>query len=54
MVSYINFGSRKISYTLLYTKRKTLGITVMPDLGVVIKAPENSSLELIEAKIRTL
>lgn len=52
MLYHINFGSKRISYTLLYTKRKTLGITVMPDLGVVIKAPENSSLELIEAKIR--
>lgn len=52
MLYYIDYGSKRISYTLLYTKRKTLGITVTPDLNVVIKAPENSSLELIESKIR--
>lgn len=52
MTCEINFGSKKIQYTLLFAKRKTLGITVHPDLGVVVKAPENSSLEIISAKIK--
>jgi predicted metal-dependent hydrolase len=48
----INFGSRKIEYYILYSKRKTLGITVNPNMEIVVKAPENSSLELIESKVR--
>lgn len=48
----INFGSRKIVYTLLFTNRKTLGITVNPDMGIVVKAPENSSVDLIETKVK--
>lgn len=48
----IDFGSKKIKYTLLYTKRKTLGITVNPDMEIVVKAPENSAIELVEAKVR--
>ena len=48
----IDFGSKKLVYTLLYTKRKTLGITVNPDMGIVVKAPENSTIELIEKKVR--
>lgn len=48
----IYFGSKKIKYTLLYTKRKTLGITVNPDMEIVVKAPENSAIELVEAKVR--
>lgn len=48
----IDFGSKKINYTLLYTKRKTLGITVNPDMEIVVKAPENSAIELVEAKVR--
>jgi predicted metal-dependent hydrolase len=47
-----DFGSKKIVYTLLYTKRKTLGITVNPDMDIIVKAPEESSLELIESKVR--
>jgi predicted metal-dependent hydrolase len=48
----IDFGSKKIKYILLYTKRKTLGITVNPDMEIVVKAPENSAIELVEAKVR--
>lgn len=48
----INFGSKKIVYTLIYTKRKTLGITVNPDMDVIVKAPEDSNLELIETKVK--
>ena len=47
-----DFGSKKIVYTLLYTKRKTLGITVNPDMDIIVKAPEESSLEVIETKVR--
>ncbi|TDE07831.1 M48 family metallopeptidase [Flavobacterium sandaracinum] len=52
MLHTLNFGSKEIVYTILYTKRKTLGITVNPDMGIVVKAPVESSFELIEAKVR--
>lgn len=52
MIYSIDFGSRRISYTLLFTKRKTLGITVNPDMGIIVKAPENADLELIASKVK--
>lgn len=52
MMHSFEFGSKKIVFTLLYTKRKTLGITVNPDMDIIVKAPEESSLELIEKKLR--
>jgi len=47
-----NFGSRTIAYSILFSQRKTLGITVNPNMEIIVKAPENSSLELIESKVR--
>lgn len=53
MMEYsIQFGSKEILYTLLFTKRKTLGITVNPAMKIIVNAPENASLELIETKVR--
>jgi hypothetical protein len=49
---FIDFGSKNIVYTVLYTKRKTIGITVNPEMHVIVKAPDNTSLELIETKVR--
>ena len=48
----IDFGSRKIMYTILYTDRKTLGITVNPNMEIIVTAPENSSADLIATKVR--
>jgi predicted metal-dependent hydrolase len=48
----IDFGSRKIVYSILYTNRKTLGITVNPNMEIIVKAPENASVDLIAEKVR--
>ena len=32
----INFGSKKIDFQVEYSARKTLGITVSPDLNVLV------------------
>jgi hypothetical protein len=49
----IQYGATKIEYELVYAQRKTLGITVRPDdLGVIVKAPEGTGLEEIEARVR--
>ncbi len=52
MTSHFQFGSKKIHYNLKYSERKTLGITVTPDLDVLVKAPLDSSIEKVEEKLR--
>ncbi len=52
MTDYIQFGSKKIVFCFEYSKRKTLGITVTPDLEVVVKAPPDTSLDKIKEKLR--
>lgn len=49
---FLQFGSKRIEYVLSYTDRKTLGITVNPDLSVVIHAPLNANQAKIEEKLR--
>lgn len=51
MKAHIQFGSKRIDYKLEYSDRTTLGITVTSDMDVVVKAPEDASLDAIEAKL---
>jgi hypothetical protein len=48
----VRFGDETIEYTLLYAARKTLGISVDPDLNVTVTAPDGSDLAAVEAKVR--
>ena len=43
----LEFGARTIEYNLQYSNRKSLGITVTPEMNVVVKAPVNASTERI-------
>ena len=52
MKSAIQFGSKQIDFHLEYSNRKTLGITVKPDLSVLVKAPVDTLLEKVEEKLR--
>jgi hypothetical protein len=52
MTSSIQFGSKQIYFQLEYSSRKSLGITVKPDLSVLIKAPIDTSLEKVKEKLR--
>ena len=52
MKNHIQFGSKKIVYLLEYSERKTLGITVTPDLRVLVKAPHDASLDKVQEKLR--
>jgi predicted metal-dependent hydrolase len=47
----IRFGETTIEYQLTYAARKTLGISVHPDLQVTVTAPEDATLEKIAAKV---
>jgi predicted metal-dependent hydrolase len=51
MTTSIQFGSKKIDFLVEYSARKTLGITVTPDLVVLVKAPINSSPDKIKEKL---
>jgi predicted metal-dependent hydrolase len=52
MTSAIQFGSKHIYFQLEYSNRKSLGITVKPDLSVLVKAPVGTSLEKVKEKLR--
>lgn len=45
------FGSTNIEYSIQFTDRKTLGITVNPDMEVIVTAPTGTALKTIEAKL---
>jgi predicted metal-dependent hydrolase len=48
----IQFGSKQITFHLVYSDRKTLGITVTPEMEVQVKAPVDASLERIKEVVR--
>ncbi len=52
MTASIQFGSKQIDFRLEYSNRKSLGITVTPDLNVLVKAPADTSLEKVKEKLR--
>lgn len=47
----IEFGSKTIQYTILFSERTTLGISVNPEMEVIVKAPMESALEKIQEKV---
>ena len=52
MTAHIQFGSKQITFRLEYSNRKSLGITVTPELNVLVKAPAGVSLEKVKEKLR--
>lgn len=52
MTEAIKFGSRTIDFRLEYSDRKSLGITVTPEMEVLVKAPTDTSMEKVKEKIR--
>lgn len=48
----VHFGEQVIEYALSTSRRKTLGISVQPDLTVEVTAPQDADLATIEAAIR--
>ncbi len=48
----VQFGSKEILFKLEYSNRKTLCITVNPDLSVLVKAPLDASPEKIREKVK--
>lgn len=52
MIESIQFGSRKVEFYLEFSSRKTLGISVSPDLKILVKVPLDYPLEMIKDRIR--
>lgn len=52
ILDFLQFGSKQIDFRLRFSERKTLGITVTPDMEVLIKAPIETSLETVKEKVR--
>lgn len=48
----IEFGSKDIEYFLVFNHRKTLGITVTPEMQVVVKAPLGASVTKVDQIVR--
>ena len=48
----ITFGSKEIFFTLLWQKRKTLSIKVLPDSSVEVTAPDSSREDEITKKVQ--
>lgn len=52
MIHSIQFGSKTITFKLQYGTRKSLGITVNPELEIIVKAPMDAPLDKIEEIVR--
>jgi predicted metal-dependent hydrolase len=50
-ISCVTYGSRLIDYRVEYSDRKTLGITVTPDMEVIVRAPEHSTDDRIGKQV---
>jgi len=49
---HVNFGSRRISFELAFSNRKTLGIKVHPDCIVQVIAPNGADIDRVYAKVK--
>jgi len=52
MKAKIQFGSVQIDFDVEFSNRKSLGIIVTPDLEVIVKAPDETSIEKVKEKVR--
>lgn len=53
IVRTISYGTQRISFTVIYSDRKTLEIAVHPNQSVIVKAPRDASLEIVDQKVKT-
>ena len=51
-MEHIQFGSKKIDFRLSFVERKTLGITITPDMEVIVKAPVGTPMLKIKETVR--
>lgn len=52
MKEAIQFGSRTIAFQLEFSNRKSLGITITPEMEVKVRAPFDATIERIKEKVK--
>ena len=52
MKDHIQFGSKKIDFEISYSSRTTLGISVTPNMEVLVKAPLGGDINKIRSIVR--
>ncbi|MBL0055359.1 MAG: M48 family metallopeptidase [Chitinophagaceae bacterium] len=52
MKAFIQFGSKRIDFRVIHSGRKSLGITVTPDMEILVSAPAGTSMEKVKEKIK--
>jgi hypothetical protein len=52
MIDSIQFGSKKIVFNLEFSERKTLGISISPELKILVKAPLGVSIEKVKERVK--
>ena len=50
--NFFEYGSQKIGFDVLYVRRKTMEIAVLPDRKVIIRAPHGTDLMDIHKRVR--
>lgn len=48
----VQYGSHFINFTCVEAERKTLGITVFPDMEVLVSAPLNTDIGIVKTKVQ--
>jgi predicted metal-dependent hydrolase len=48
----VQYGTSTISFSLKQTRRKSLAISVLPDLSIIVTAPLGSDVELVKTKVK--
>lgn len=51
-IGNIQYGNKQLDFRVIYSDRKSLGITVTPEMEVLIKAPIGATIEKVKEKIR--
>ena len=51
-VHFVMYGGERIEFRLRCTNRRTLAITVQPDMGVLVTAPKKAVLNTVLGKVR--
>jgi predicted metal-dependent hydrolase len=50
---FVQFGSQRIDFHLVFDHKERFRITVHPDLSVIVDAPQGKSLDLVLGKVRS-
>lgn len=48
----VHYGTTVIEYDITYARRKTMAISVQPDLSVIVTAPADTDRDMIAARVR--